>query len=74
MSTYNQGDVPLIYADGSLFAAADKSASYNKALNDSNSNANLRQVSFNASRVNSIYGNSNTVQPSACTIKMLIKY
>ena len=74
MSTYNQGDVSLIYADGRLFTAADKSASYNKVLNDSNSNANLRQISFDASRVSSIYGNSNTVQPSAVAVKMLIKY
>lgn len=74
MSTCNQGDVSLIYADGSLFTAADKSASYNKVLNDSNSNANLRQISFNASRVSSIYGNSNTVQPSALSVQYCIKY
>ena len=74
MSTYNQGDLSLIYADGSLFNAEDKSASYNKVLNDSNSNANLRQISFNASRVSSIYGNSNTVQPSALSVQYCIKY
>lgn len=73
MSTY-QGDVSLIIADGKLFAAEDKSATYVKALNDSNANANLRQISFDASKVSSIYGNSNTVQPSACAVKMLIKY
>lgn len=30
--------------------------------------------SFNASWANTIYGASNTVQPAACTVKMLIKY
>lgn len=29
---------------------------------------------FDASESNSIYGAANTVQPPACTIKMLIKY
>ena len=32
------------------------------------------KLGFDASRVNSIYGNSNTVQPPALTVKMLIKY
>jgi hypothetical protein len=29
---------------------------------------------FDASKSNNIYGASSTVQPPACTIKMLIKY
>ena len=75
--TFSQGDLPLIYADGSLFFAKDAPTVDNKGvkvLNASDSNPNMRQISFDASRGSSIYGNSNTVQPSACTIKMLIKY
>lgn len=33
-----------------------------------------RGFTFDASRSSSIYGNSNTVQPSAVAVKMLIKY
>lgn len=32
------------------------------------------RILFNASKSNSAYGNSSTVQPAACTIKFLIKY
>ena len=31
-------------------------------------------VNFDASRSNAIYGKASTVQPSSCTVKMLIKY
>lgn len=37
-------------------------------------NAYDGQARFDASKSNSIYGAANTVQPPACTIKMLIKY
>ena len=35
---------------------------------------NKWDITFNASRSNSIYGNSNTVQPPAITVNVLIKY
>jgi microcystin-dependent protein len=35
---------------------------------------NAQQVSFSASRSNSIYGNSDTVQPPAVTMRYIIKY
>ena len=73
MSTDNQGGLPLIFADGNLFTAADKSASYNRVLIDTDSTSNLRQISFNASRVSSIYGNSNTVQPPSIVGMWLVK-
>ena len=42
-------------------------------LGGSNGNS-VKNVIFNASLSNSIYGNSDTVQPLALTMKYLIKY
>ena len=39
-----------------------------------NASSNRRNIGFNASRSNSIYGNSTTVQPPALTMRYIIKY
>lgn len=41
---------------------------------DGHSNLGAHWAYFNASTSNDIYGKSNTVQPSAVAVKMLIKY
>ena len=54
---------------------SDTSGGETSGVNEiNNALSRRREIFLNLSKSNSIYGNSNTVQPSACTIKMLIKY
>jgi len=41
---------------------------------DSASNSGYNRIKFDASRVNSIYGNSSTVRPRCIVVKFIIKY
>lgn len=43
-------------------------------LNQTSTSAKKKQLTFNASNSNSIYGNSDTVQPPAVTMRYIIKY
>ena len=43
-------------------------------IGDSGTTRYLRQIGFDASNSNTIYGNSLTVTPKSCTIVFLIKY
>ena len=43
-------------------------------LNQTSTSAKKKQLTFNASNSNSIYGSSNTVQPPAVTMRYIIKY
>lgn len=54
------------------FSGAFTSTSWNRTNNsgDGGTNSGLRKVSFNASNSSSIYGNSNTVQPSAYVVNI----
>ena len=76
LASASEGDLEAMYADGTLFYAEDKSGEYLKFGWDvsSNQNADLRQINFSASRYNSIYGNSSTVQPAAISLIPQIRY
>lgn len=77
LASYQQGDLEAMYADGTLFYAEDKGGEYLKFGWDhlsENQNAGLRQITFSASRYNSIYGNSSTVQPAAISLIPQIKF
>ena len=77
LASYQQGDLEAMYADGTLFYAEDKGGEYLKFGWDDlseNQNAGLRQINFSASRYNSIYGNSSTVQPAAISLIPQIKF
>ena len=65
-----------IWVDGRLFynVSTVSPDSQNSATQPNNSNTGHCSVGFEASRSNSIYGNSTTVQPSALTTSYLIKY
>jgi microcystin-dependent protein len=56
-----------------LFASGAKEANYRTQLEPATSGFSGTQT-FDASRANSIYGASNTVQPPAVTMRYIIKY
>jgi hypothetical protein len=74
----NKNDIPgeleedLDYWNGALNAHVWNKISYHP--HNGEGNAYDGQARFDASKSNNIYGASSTVQPPACTIKMLIKY
>ena len=59
------------YKDGAFKDSLQGSDGYNHQ--SASGNQQIR-VNFNASNYNAIYGNSNTVQPKAVTVKYCIKY
>lgn len=70
------GDLTVLrYADESTQTGAFKEKTFykNSAL-DSGSNCGRVDINFDASLSNSIYGNSETVQPPALTVRYIIKY
>ena len=76
LGSYRQGDLEAMYADGTLFYAEDAGGEYLKFGWDGseNQNADLRQINFSASRYNSVYGSSTTVQPPALQLIPQIRY
>ena len=76
LASYSEGDLEAMYADGTLFYAEDTGGEYLKFGWDvsDNQNAGLRQINFSASRYNSVYGSSSTVQPAALSLIPQIKY
>ena len=76
MSSNSAGDLSPVYVDGNLFDIEEKTGTYLKIGYDmsTSQNAGLRQINFNASRVNSIFGKSTTVQPPALVLIPQIKY
>jgi microcystin-dependent protein len=67
----NDGWVPNI--NNGLFASGAKTANYRTTLETETSCFSGTQT-FDASRANSVYGASNTVQPPAVTMRYIIKY
>ena len=61
------------WKDGCFYEVVMPETNGNVATNNSNT-GNAGGVSFDASRSNSIYGKSNTVQPPAVTVNFCIKY
>ena len=59
---FSQSTIKYWYYDGAPYTEGD--------------NSNMRNINFNldASKLNSIYGNSDTVQPPALTMRYIIKY
>lgn len=45
-----------------------------RKLGNDGADCNLRKATLNASRSNSIYGNSNTVQPPAVKVRVVTRY
>ena len=76
LASYSEGDLEAMYADGTLFYAEDTGGEYLKFGWDvsDNQNAGLRQINFSASRYNSVYGSSTTVQPPALQLIPQIRY
>lgn len=69
---------PLSYADNIDFIGAFYSIKFNEVTSDvvynaKRQNSSLRAWGFDASRSNSIYGNSTTVQPASVTVRRFIK-
>ena len=59
------------FADGAFYLGPQTNKRFTRTADAYNSSA---YVNFNASRSNSIYGNSTTVQPPALTMRYIIKY
>ena len=57
-----------------VFSGANTPATYNIAQTVSQSTDSRFGLSFAASRINTIYGNSTTVQPASFTTRFIIKY
>nr|DAL11066.1 MAG TPA_asm: tail collar fiber protein [Caudoviricetes sp.] len=77
MTSDNNGNLPVIYADGKTFTAEDITGSnYLKLSHDTGTTQNftLRQYMFNASRSSKIYGAAITVQPPSITLVPQIKF
>ena len=71
------GETALFYAQRINGAFSNKSSTtlaYGAPAGSVNSNDRSYQVGFDASKSNSIYGSSNTVQPKSLTVKAIIKY
>ena len=66
---------PSVYARAGVFGE-DGNAEYwtTDLVIDSANGYSYNQIVFNATWYNSIYGNSNTVQPPALTMRYIIKY
>ncbi|MCI7078701.1 MAG: phage tail protein [Veillonellaceae bacterium] len=73
-----KGSIPIIVNDTSYRNADITGAfvqEFTRALGYSNASANeWNRVKFDASKSNSIYGSSTTVQPQSLTLRPLIKY
>lgn len=66
----------IVWADDNLFKSYPSTASGNDSydIQVSSNRHQVIEVNFNASRSSSIYGNSETVQPPAVTMRYIIKY
>ena len=58
--------------DGALYNTGHYDA--NMIYHDRDLKASFFNIVFNANKSNSIYGNSNTVQPNSFTVRYIIKY
>lgn len=63
----------VIYSSSEAFSLGSTEGS-NETVSNSGRNAKATIVSIDASRCSSVYGNSNTVQPPAITMRYIIKY
>lgn len=68
------GGIATMIVDGRLFMAVESQGNEYTYLQSGTSVGTAREVIFNASRSNPIYGNSTTVQPPAVTTHYIIKY
>lgn len=60
----------VAFADEVLFKATSQAGKY---FNSSGGGTPSAKFNFNASRYNSVYGNSDTVQPNSITMKYIIR-
>ena len=76
LGSSQHGDLEAMFTDGTLFYAEDAGGQYLKFGWDvsGNQNTGLQRINFSASRYNSIYGNSSTVQPAAISLIPQIKF
>ena len=65
-----------VHLGGIVAGGAFKTSSmpYGTGIFTPNSGGDAKQIEFNASNSNSIYGNSDTVQPYSLTTTYIIKY
>lgn len=68
------GGITTMLVDGRLFMAVESQGNEYTYLQSGTAVGTAREVTFNASRSNPIYGNSTTVQPPAVTTHYIIKY
>ena len=68
------GGISTMIVDGRLFTAVESQSNEYTYLKPGTTVGTAREVMFNASRSNPIYGNSTTVQPPAVTMHYIIKY
>lgn len=68
------GGIATMLVDGRLFMAAESQDNEYTYLQSGTKVGTAREVTFDASRSNPIYGNSTTVQPPALTMRYIIKY
>lgn len=68
------GGIATMIVDGRLFTAVKSQGNEYTYLQSGTTVGTAREVAFNASRSNPIYGNSTTVQPPAVTMRYIIKY
>ena len=73
MDVVNGNDEPIVYPDNALFALQTDDLQL-VLLQGATTPATIQRITFNASRANSIYGNSTTVQPAAIRLIPQIKY
>lgn len=70
-NTYSQG----LQREGALYMASDTSGGETSGVNEiNNALSRRREIFLNLSKSNSIYGNSDTVQPPTLTIRYIVKY
>lgn len=68
-----EGTLPILYSNKGYSKGAFNATGYNFALAGGESVYGQVSGTFNASRYNSIYGKSTTVQPPALTVRYIIK-
>lgn len=62
------GDTTVMLVDGKLFAAKGDAGTDYVQLQRASTSGTLREVAFDASKSNAIYGKSSTVQPPAYVV------
>lgn len=71
---FNGDTAKVFYNDEGSFAQGTDIANPSNVIGSGSGSYNLSNLTFDASRSSSVYGNSTTVQPPAVTMRYIIKY